>query len=258
MLFVTFVAGLVPALWSELLTGSLGAKAWFCAIGSGICCGGYYFSLARAYRSSDFTVVYPVARSLPVLLVALGDVARGRPVTPVGWLGMALVVVGCFLAPLHSLQDVRVRRYVNKGVLWMLLTALGTVGYTLLDKVASEVVEQGGSTAARYGYFFFLIAYGVYCVLAKTSRTGESRSNLTGWRLPILAALLNFVAYWLVLWSYQLSQHAGYILALRQFSVVIGVILAFALYKEKGVVIRVTATFLISVGLLMITIWGSL
>lgn len=256
MLYLTFWVGLLPAFSSELLTHSLGVKAWFCVVGSGICCGIYYFSLARAYGSSDFTVVYPVVRSLPILFVAMGDVARGRWITPVGWVGIALVTVGCSLAPLHSFYDFRLRRYANKVVLWMLLTALGTVGYTLLDKVASEMVKQGPGTAARYGYFFFLIAYGVYFVLVKISRAKESNSNVTGWRVPVVAALLNFVAYWLVLWSYQMSQHAGYILAFRQFSVVIGVVAAFIIYNERGVVVRLTGTFLISVGLLIISVWA--
>lgn len=256
MLQATFWVGLLPAFSSELFTHSLGIKAWFCVVGSGICCGMYYFSLAHAYGSSDFTVVYPVARSLPVLFVALGDIARGRWITPIGWLGIALVIVGCFLAPLHSFQDFRVRRYVNKAVLWMLLAALGTVGYTLLDKFASEIVKEGPGTAVRYGYFFFMTAYVVYSLLVKISRTEESNYNVIGWRLPILAALLNFVAYWLVLWSYQLSQHAGYIVAFRQFSVVIGVVAAFVIYKEKGVVVRLTGMSLIFVGLLIISVWA--
>jgi drug/metabolite transporter (DMT)-like permease len=260
MLRVTILVGMFPAFASELIARSLDANAWFCVIGSGICCGMYYFSLASAYSLADFTVVYPVARSMPILFVALGDIVRGRWVTPIGWLGMVLVVAGCFLAPLHSFRDFRMRRYVNRAVLWMLLTALGTVGYTLLDKVASETVKPGPATAARYGYFFTLIAYGVYSVLVKTIRTDELNSGVIGWRrwrLPALAAAFNFGAYWLVLWAYQLSQHAGYIVAFRQFSVVLGVAIAFLIYKEKGAAVRLTATFLISFGLLLVSMWGA-
>lgn len=256
MLLVTALIGLLPAVASELVTRSIAIEAWLCVVGSGICCGVYYISLARAYCSSDFTVVYPVARSLPVLLVAMGDLTRGKWIAPIGWLGMVLVVFGCFLAPLHSFRDFRARRYLNQAVFWMVLTALGTTGYTLLDKIASELVMRGPATAARYGYFFFLIAYAVYAAVVKMFRTEDADSNLIGWRSPILAALLNFGAYWLVLWAYQLSQLAGYIVAFRQFSVVIGVILAFVIYKEKGLSVRLTGTVLISIGLVLISVWG--
>ncbi len=257
MLFAAALAGALPAMASEAVAHSLSVKAWACVVGSGICCGVYFFSLARAYSSSDFTVVYPIVRSLPVLLVAVGDLLRGRWPTAVSWLGMALVVSGCSLAPLHSLRDLRIRRYLNQAVLWTLLAALGTVGYTLLDKIASEAVKAGPATAARYGYFFFLIAYVVYAVCVKMSRTEDATSSEVGWRLPILAALLSFGSYWLVLWAYQLTQRASYVIAFRQFSVVLGVVFALVIYKERALPVRLTGMFLITAGLVLIGVWGS-
>jgi len=253
---VTVLVGFVPAVLSEMQARSLTPRAWACVVGSGCCCGAYYFFLARAYGSSDFTVVYPVARSLPVLFVGIGDVLRGRHLAPMGWLGILLVTCGCLLAPLHSFGDFAVRRYLNRASLWMLLTAMGTVGYTLLDKIASEVVQQGPATAARYGYVFFLISGVAYVVFLKVFKTGKQGSNSVGWKLPALAGCMNFGAYWLVLWAYQLSPHASYIVAFRQFSIVIGAVLAFAIYKEPGLVVRLVGTFLLTSGLVLIGLWG--
>jgi len=258
MLAMTALFGFLPAILSEALTRSIPLMAWVYVAGSGFCCGIYYFFLARAYESSDFTVVYPVARSLPVLFVSIGDLLRGRYLTPMGWLGIFLVVSGCFFAPLRSVKDFTVHRYLNRGILWMLLAAVGTVGYTLFDKVASEIVKQGPATAARYGYMFFLISYGVYTLLLKRFKRRESSPNSFGWKLPIFAGFMNFGAYWLVLWAYQLSQHAGYITAFRQFSIVIGVIFAFAIYKEQGLVVRLAGVFLLTLGLVFIGLQGSL
>ena len=251
------LAGFVPAALSEALTCSLTLKAWLCVAGSGLFCGLYFFCLARAYGSSDFTAVYPVARALPVFLVGIGDVLRGRYPTAIGWIGMLLVISGCFLTPLYSFRSFSLRFYLNRTSLWMLLTALNTVGYTLLDKVASEVVLQGPATAARYGYIFIFFTYGVYAgFLRMLDREGES-SNYDGWKIPAFAAVLCFGAYWLVLWAYQLSRHASYIVAFRQFSIVIGVISAFAIYKEQGRTVRLTGTFMITAGLLLIGLRGS-
>ena len=57
MLALTVLIGFVPAILSEVLTHSITIKAWACVVGSGFCCGIYYFYLARAYEFSDFTVV---------------------------------------------------------------------------------------------------------------------------------------------------------------------------------------------------------
>ena len=256
VLLLVAAAGLIPAAVSELAARSLPPTAWACVAGAGLCCGVYYYGLVRAYGHSDFTVVYPVARALPVLMVALADVLRGRSPTQAGWLGMGLVVGGCLLTPLHSFRGFALRRYLNRASVWIALTALGTVGYTLLDKFAAEVVSPGPATAARYGYVFFLFSFMCYSLLRRLRPIRQEAGGSPGWRLPVLAAALNFGAYWLVLWAYQLGRHASYIVAFRQFSIVIAVVLAFAIFKERGLVVRLTGTFLLLAGLMLIALWG--
>ena len=138
----------------------------------------------------------------------------------------------------------------------MLLTAFGTVGYTMLDKIASEVVMQGPGTAARYCYIYLTITYIFYKAISYQFNKKKKNDNYNGWKIPLIGGLMTFGAYWLVLWAYQMSQQASYIVAFRQFSIVIGVILAFTIYKEKGLVIRLSGTFLITFGLLIISLWG--
>jgi len=250
------VMGVVPAVVAELLSTPLPVKAYACVVGSGLFCALYYFGLAHGYGSADFTVVYPVVRALPVLLVGVCDILRGRFPTSAGWAGMALVSAGCFLVPRRSFREFSLRSYLHESSLWMLLAALGTVGYTMLDKVASEVVAQGPLTAARYGYLFFVTSFVFFAVLLRLFKVGSTDGEDIGWRFPLWCALLNFGAYWLVLWAYQLAQRASYIVAFRQFSIVIGVVAAFALFKERGVLVRMTAVLLITVGLIVIGVWG--
>lgn len=252
------VIGFVPAVWSEIVTRSLTPTAWWCVLGSGISAGMYLFFLARAYESSDFTIVYPVARSLPVIFVAFIDVLRARYLTPIGWVGILLVASGCILVPLRTFKEFAFKKYFNRASLWMLLAALGTVGYTLLDKIAAEVVQQGPATAARYGYMYFAISFIPYTIFLKLFKSDIPTTNgkSMGWKLAIPAALLSFAAYWLVLWAYQLSPLASYIVAFRQFSIVIGAILAFVIYKEEGVAVRMTGASFITLGLILIGLWG--
>ena len=257
MLFIIMILGFLPAVASEAVTRSMPPKAWLCVMASGLCCGVYYFSLGRAYASSDFTIVYPVARSLPVLLVGLGDVLRGRMIAPLGWLGLFLVALGCILTPLKSLGSFDIRRYLHVSIAWMALTALGTVGYSLFDKVASEVISKGLASAARYGYFFFSIAAIVYYCLKRFADRKKAKVDLSlGWKMPAIGGLCTFGAYWLILYAYQMSQHASYIVAFRQFSIVLGVVSAFILYKEEGMVVRITGTILITAGLVVTAMYA--
>ena len=68
---------------------------------------------------------------------------------------------------------------------------------------------------------------------------------------------MNFGSYWLVLWAYQLEPRASYIVAFRQFSIVVGVAVAFGLFRERGLTVRVTASVLIIAGLIVIGMFGS-
>jgi drug/metabolite transporter (DMT)-like permease len=256
MLIITLLVGFFPAIFTEIKTKSMTPLAWECVIGSGICAAVYLFGLARAFNSSDFTIVYPVARSLPVVFVAFIDVLRGRYLTIFGWMGILLVASGCLIIPLRGFGDIRWRNYFNHASLWMVLAAMGTVGYTYLDKVAAEVIQSGADTAARYGYFYFAFSFFPYLLLMRAFPKEQRHSNDTGWVLPAFGALFGFGAYWLILWAYQLSPYASYIVAFRQFSIVLGAILAFVIYKERGVAIRLSGATLIASGLLLIAGWG--
>jgi len=256
MLVIMIVAGFVPAVWSELATRSLTPTAWWCVIGSGFCAGLYLFFLARAYEESDFTVVYPVARSLPVIFVAVIDVLRGRDLRVFGWVGILMVAAGCAFVPLRSFHDFSLRNYFKRASLWMFFAALGTVGYTLLDKIAAEAVQQGPATAARYGYMYFAISFFPYLGFMKLSRPVVQKDSSRDWKIAVLAALFSFSAYWLVLWAYQLSPYASYIVAFRQFSIVIGAVLAFIIYKEQGVAVRLSGAVMITLGLVLIAVLG--
>lgn len=256
MLLIIMVIGLLPVIIGEILLPSIPLKAWFCAIGSGFCGALYLFSLAIAYSSSDFTVVYPVARALPVLLLGLGDVLRGRSLTPRAWIGLVFVAAGCLLAPLHSFGEFSIRKYFHRSIIWMILAALGTVGYSLLDKTASEIVNQGPATAAKYCYLFFSFSGLVLFVLLKLTPSSPQKAGSIGMKLPALGAVCFFGSYWLVLWTFQITRHASYVVAFRQFSIIIGVAAAFVLYKERGLVARLTGAILITIGLILVGVFG--
>jgi drug/metabolite transporter (DMT)-like permease len=257
MLVITMIVGFLPAVISEILTASMTQFAWLCVLGSGCCAAIYLYGLARAYATSDFTIVYPIARALPVIFIAIIDVLRGRYLTPLGWVGIGLVVTGSVFVPQQQFGDFRLKNYLDTAVIWMIIAALGTVGYTFLDKLAAEVVQSGPATAARYGYFYFTISFFPYMLLLRSNKPVQKRGVNHPWLLAGLGAIFGFSAYWLILWAYQLSPVASYIVAFRQFSIIIGAVLAFILFKEKGFAVRISGALCITSGLILIALWGT-
>ena len=253
------VLGFLPVMISELMVRSLPGAVWLNLLMSGSCCGIYLYGLGKSYETADFTIVYPVARALPVLLIGLADVWRGQLPTMWGWVGMLGVSCGCFLAPLHSFGEFHWRRYFNRSSSWILLTALGTVGYSVIDKISAEMVavdSAGPATAARYSYVFFTIAGLVFFLIRKLFDRNKLDFGEMGWIRPGLGALFMYAGYGLILWVFQMTSHASYVVAFRQFSIIIGVIMAFLLFRERGVVVRVTGALLITAGLVLIVLFG--
>lgn len=256
MLIITLLVGFLPAVLSEIRTGSMTPLAWACVVASGISAAIYLFGLAKAFSTTDFTIVYPVARALPVIFIALIDISRGRALTLGGWTGIILVVIGSVLVPQRNFNDFKMSNYLNQASIWMLVAALGTVGYTFLDKISAEVILSGPDTAARYAYFYFAISLFPYLLLMRTMNTPQEKKRITGWWQPALGALFGFSAYWIILWAFQLSTHASYIVAFRQFSIVLGAVLAFLIYKEEGAAVRISGALLITAGLILIAVLG--
>jgi len=251
------VVGIGPALIAEWWGPALPRQIWGYVILTGISLAVYYLGLAKGYQSGHFTVVYPVARALPILLVAVYDLFRGDAPSTLAWLGMGLVSVGCMVMPQKSLKNFNLSDYRDPAMFWVVVAAAGTVGYTVVDHAAADLLPSGPAAAARYGIFEFVSAAIFYWLILKILRepTGQF-DGLRSWQVPALGAAGLFGAYWLVLWSYQLSAQASYVVALRQFSIVVGVIIGALIFKESAPVLRITAAFGIAAGIALIALAG--
>jgi drug/metabolite transporter (DMT)-like permease len=252
---VTIAIGLIPALIAEFLRTPFPSVVWGLLILAGIFQTFYFLGITLGYRIGHFTVVYPVARSLPVVILALIDVARGHPPAPLGWLGILLVTTGCMLAPLESIRTFHWRYYFNRAGLFILMIAFAIVGYTIVDKIALEQLPIGIESAVRYGVWevvftapFLFIGMRLIDGPVKLGR------DVVIWRRAGVVALSIAAAYWLILWAYQLVAHASYVVAMRQLSIVLGVLGGAILLKEPAAGLRIFAALLIVAGVACIAL----
>jgi drug/metabolite transporter (DMT)-like permease len=99
---------------------------------------GYSLSLQAGYRSSDLSLVYPIARGFGPLLSFIGAVLLlGERATPLSGLGLALIVAGILLVSGLTREPHRAPR---KGIFFGLLTGMFIASYTLNDGWAVKVL----------------------------------------------------------------------------------------------------------------------
>ena len=257
---------------------------WAPLLGAGLCQGVYFVGLSYGYQNGDLSVVYPITRALPVLLLGVADSLIQRTPSAIGWAGLALVAAGCVVvsrppsrpsarhpsSPSQHGELPRTSRrrqlagWAQPQVLWAAVAALGTVGYTVFDKRAAEVMaaSTGGGLpqALRYGLAEIVLSTAVLAGMllvsgglrradepAESPGLGRARRART-WSRSVVIGLLIFGAYGLVLWAYQLAERASYIVALRQFSIVLAVIAGAVMLREAAPGRRITAALIITAG----------
>lgn len=256
------IIGSVPFILLEIYESSFPVNVWICVFFSGMFCAVYYYSLAASYESHDFTIIYPLIRALPVLLVGFGDVLLGHNPNLLGWLGMTMVCFGCIAIPYNSFKEIKIKNYLNKLNIWVFGGAIGTTVYSLSDNFASDFVTPGIKSAFRYAYIFFAITTFFYIIMLKIFNKTKSKKSLiinngnNHNKLIIFGAVMNFSAYWFVIWAYQLSRQTGYVVALRQFGIVLGIIMGLLFLKEKVTYTRIISGLLIFTGIMIISVFG--
>lgn len=232
--------------------------AW--SVASGAFLGLYFTSLTMAYRNGDLSIVYPLARGGPIFMVTCAGIILGERYNVIGYAGLAIVLAGVLILPLRA--GVGWRRWLNRGSLWALLTAVATSGYSLFDRAAMKAVhELGGGTLAlgarslSYEWLQFSVGMVVMALLAWPFSARPKRQTWRLHRRPIVTvAILNALGYALVLLAMQTNKVA-YVIAFRQLSIILTVVLGVSLLHERrGMGHRLFGAAAIAAGLILVAL----
>jgi drug/metabolite transporter (DMT)-like permease len=233
---------LSPLLW---WTGLPPRTAWPMLLLSGAIHACYSTWLARAYRQGDLSVVYPIARGLAPLLVALvAPAALGERLSLLAVIAILLVGGGICALGLSAWRATGQMR----SLAWAAATAAATAGYSLVDKL-------GVARANALAYIVVLFALATIFMAPWVLATRGAARVAEVWRLRrgpiVLGGLFSTAAYLLVLLAMQLTQ-VSYIAALRESSVVIGALLGWRVLKEPLGGMRIAASLVVALGLCLL------
>lgn len=210
----------------------------------------YFYALSRAYGSGDFSLVYPIARGLGVALVPVAAlILLEERLSPLGTLGVGLVVVGILAinlrVPAAARRGRRPRR-LGAGTGWALATGLTIASYSLVDKAG----------VARLHPLPYLVIMGAGMSLLLTPPVlarGEAlrREWRTNWRAILVASTMNLTSYLLVLFAFTLSK-AGYVVAARELSIVLSVLIGRLWFGETPLGPRLAGAAVIVAGVVCV------
>lgn len=223
----------------------------------------YYIFLAAAYRTGDLSHAYPLARSLPVVFVALVSVllGRGGQIAPLAYLGFAFVTAGCILLPQPRFSDLHPRHYRHRWVLFALLAAACITGYTLLDDQSLRMLRSlPGTPLSPFGWALLFgeleaVSIAVFMSAFLLSWGPERRVLLQArgpeWRTAALMGTIILLTYGLVLTSMAYVSNVSYVSAFRQLSIPIGAALGIVFRKESAAPPKLAGIGLVVTGLIL-------
>lgn len=206
---------------------------------------GYKMFLIRAYAHGDMSQVYPLARGSTPLIVALfGVLVLGESVTPMKTLAIVLIGGGVMAM---SLRAGDMERISGKALLYALITALFTAGYTLVDGVGARIA----GTASGFTLWMF-VADGVLmtcCAVLMRGRSvfGQLHGNFGN---GLAAGALSLGSYWIAIWAFTMAPLA-LVAALRETSVLFIMLIAVFVLGEKAGPQRWAAAGLILAGIVL-------
>jgi drug/metabolite transporter (DMT)-like permease len=230
----------------------------------------YFYALGRALASGELSVVYPIARGLGVGLVPLGALVwLGERLSALGAAGVLLVVLGIAATGLAAPRPgdmagperpatagaLHWRGALSRGLSrgwgagtgWAVATGLTIASYSLVDKVGVGLLHPVPYLA--------LMGLGIsILLLPAVRRTGTLRREWTvNWQTIVVAATLNLTSYLLVLFAFRLSK-AGYVVAAREVSIVLSVLIGRLWLGETGTARRLAGAILVLAGVACIAL----
>lgn len=199
--------------------------------------------LLRAYQLGDFGQMYPLARGLAPLVVAVVSVtALGHHLTVVQGAGVLLVSGGLAALALASGR-------IGRAQLPALGAAVGTgviiAAYTLVD---STGVRQADDTLAYIGWLF--LCQGPVLPLIALARR---RTALLAQVRPVLGTglaggLISMAAYGLVIWA-QAHGDVTSVAALRETGILVAAVIATLFFREPFGRLRLVAGAVVLTGI---------
>jgi drug/metabolite transporter (DMT)-like permease len=206
----------------------------------------YLTSLIKAFEGADMMVTYPMMRGTAPMLASIVAVSLfHEPVTLLVGAGVACVSVGVMIAMLGRHLD-------RASLIWSLITGASIALYTVAD--AQGV--RAAPSAPSYIVWIFLIDGGLIAALFALWRGPRFiLSARAEWKAGLAAGAGSVISYGLALWAYRLG-NLPRLAALRETSVLFGVMIAIVFLKERATPARLVSAAVIGAGAVVLVASG--
>lgn len=202
----------------------------------------YYLFVAHAYKGADMSYAYTIMRGAAPLLTALVSVfIMGSALNLGGWAGVLLLSAAIFTLTADSARHGCFRMAPTCTAL---ANAFVIMGYTIVD---GSGVRLAGNPASYACWVFFMNGFPIVIVALLKGRREYPRYIKIRWKFGLFGGFCSFLAYGLSMVAMAYAP-VSLVAALRESSVIFGMILAVYTLKEKFYPARAFSVLLVVAG----------
>jgi uncharacterized membrane protein len=206
----------------------------------------YKLFLFKSYQHGDLSHVYPIARGVAPLIVALLSVVIvGETLSPASQIGVMCIGIGIISLAFTRGFQVRDER---RALLYALMTGCFIASYTVVDGLGAR------AAGSPHGYMVWVTLFDAppflaLCVVLRGKAIFEAPR--TSWRRGVLAGICSYAAFWTVIWALTLAPMAP-VAALREASIIFAVLFGVVFLRESMNFARLMATGAVLTGAVLL------
>lgn len=208
----------------------------------------YYFALAATYKAADLSLSYTIMRGTAPLITAVILFFFNVSLSFLGWIGILLLCAGILCL---GLEQKLTRQNNYKGLLYALGTSVIISLYTLADGYGARMA-QNALIYTCWLYIIDAIPINLY-MLIKSGNNFFSYLKAR-YRKGIFGGFCGFCSYSIAIWAMTKAPIAS-VEALRETSVIFGMIMAVFFLGEKLTFWRIIAIFLVVCGAILLRLY---
>jgi drug/metabolite transporter (DMT)-like permease len=208
----------------------------------------YFGMLSKGYEKGEISLVYPMARGTGVVGTSLAAyILINEDISWLGAIGILAISSGIFAVGFQGLKS----QEQFKPAVLSLFIGCTIAGYSLVDKVGVGRIHP---VSYIFSMFFLAALFLTPSVaLNHRARCVDALKNMK--RYILLIGPGSMGTYLIILFAFQLGK-VSYIVATREFSVVIGSALGILILRERLTWKKVFGISVITFGLILVKVTG--
>lgn len=207
---------------------------------------GYQIFLMHSYRVGDLTQVYPIARGLAPLLVAVISVAfLDFELQRIEIIAIIIIALGIISLSFGKYDEDRMN---HTAICLAVITGCFIASYSLIDGTGARLA---GTALGFYGWLAICNAVIMLIYLGLTKSENTFSKLYSNKRVMFLGGSASFAAYGLVIWAFTQAP-IPLVTALRETSIVFALIIGVFFMNERLNIMKIIATFLTLLGVALL------